>query len=109
MISWLSRLTFFFISLFSSVIAIAATESTTPSIGHFAADLMEPVGILGNFMRTASLMLGVMCLFSAFLRYMQHRVNRLASPLSGVITMIILAIFLLCLPFLHLLLDIDIF
>lgn len=80
-----------------------AESDSTPSIGEFAAQLIEPVGILGDFISTASLMMGIMCLFAAFLRFLQFRVNPYASPLSTVITLIILGIVLLCLPFLYLL------
>lgn len=92
------------ISFFYFGVVLADQEaSTTPSFGEFATQLSEPVGILGDFMSTGSIVLGIMSFFAAFLRYLQYRVNPLSSPLSTVVTLIILGILFICLPFLHLL------
>ncbi len=72
-----------------------------PSIGEFATQLMEPVSILYKFISTASIMLGILCIIAALLRYMQYRVNPLMSPLGSVIVLFILGPALLGLPFLH--------
>lgn len=81
-----------------------ATANLTPSptIGEFATSLMEPVSILNKFMNTACMMLGIMCLFSALLRYMQYRVNRVAMPLGSVMLMFVLGLLFLALPFVYL-------
>ncbi len=72
-------------------------------IGHFAGELVEPVTILSNFISTGSFIVGVMLLVSALMRYMQYRVNPLASPISTVIVLLVLGIMLVSLPFVYLL------
>lgn len=96
-------ITFSVCQLYVSAAMATMTIPRSPSIGEFAGSLMEPVTILSKFISTASMMLGIMCLFSAFLRYMQYRVNRVASPLSTVIVLSILGLLLLALPFVHVL------
>jgi hypothetical protein len=80
--------------------SIAANDQ---SIGKFATELMEPVGILSDFVSTTAFIIGFSCLFASFLRFMQYRVNPLASPISTVIVLFVLGIVLLCLPFTYLL------
>lgn len=75
--------------------------SADGSIGDLANDLMEPVSILSDFIGTGSLIIGITCLFGAFLRYMQYRVNPLMSPMSTVIVLLILGLLLVCVPFLY--------
>ena len=77
----------------------------TPSIGQFASELMEPVSVLNKFISTGSILVGVMCLFAAFFRYLQYRVNPLAQPIGSVIVLFILGLALLGLPFVHILFD----
>lgn len=76
----------------------------TEGIGHFAGELVEPVTILSNFISTGSFIVGIMLLVSALMRYMQYRVNPLASPLSTVIVLLVLGLMLVSLPFVYLLL-----
>jgi hypothetical protein len=78
-------------------------KQTTQSIGQFAGELIGPVTILSNFISNGSIIIGVMSLFAALMRYMQYRVNPLASPISTVIVLVILGILLICLPFTYLL------
>jgi hypothetical protein len=72
-------------------------------IGAIAGQLMEPVQILSNFVGNGSIIVGVSCLFAAFMRYMQHRVNPLAFPIGSVWVLLILGVVLVCLPFTYLL------
>ncbi len=73
------------------------------SIGQFANEMIEPVTILSGFISSGSFIVGVMLLISALMRYMQYRVNPLASPLGTVFILLILGIMLICLPFVYLL------
>jgi hypothetical protein len=41
---------------------------------------------------------GLTCLFASFLKYLQHRVNPIASPLSTVVMLFIMALVLILLP-----------
>jgi hypothetical protein len=71
------------------------------SLGEVANNLVEPINLLSGFIGTASLIVGICCLFGAFLRYMQYRVNPLVSPLGTVFVLLIMGIVLLCLPFIY--------
>jgi len=79
-----------------------AARSTQQGIGDYASQILHPVGILNNFIGSAAIIVGVGCLFAAFFRYMQHRVNPLAAPISTVILFLILGLLLLALPFIYL-------
>lgn len=68
------------------------------SLGSIAENLLEPVSILADFVNGASLIIGVCLLFASFFRYMRHRVNPLAAPISTVVVLLILGIVLLFLP-----------
>ena len=85
----------FFICFFPGVV-LAATGS---GIGDFATTLMLPTHILLNFVKTASMMIGLMCLFGAFILYMQRRINPMTGPWSTIILVFIIGIVLLCLPY----------
>jgi uncharacterized membrane protein len=70
-------------------------------IGAVAENLLIPVTVASSFLSGIAVILGVSCVFSAFLRYMQHRINPLAQPMSMVVTLAILGILLLLLPFIY--------
>jgi hypothetical protein len=88
--------------LFLSSTVIAETEKAE-SMGEFAQELMGPVTVLSSFIGNASIIIGVMAVFGALLRYMQYKANPLASPISTVFVLLILGILLICLPFTYLL------
>jgi hypothetical protein len=73
------------------------------SIGDAARELMEPVTVLSSFIASGSIIVGVLALVGALMRYLQYRTNPLASPLSMVIVLLILGLLLIGLPFTYLL------
>ena len=75
------------------------------SIGGFANSLVQPVQVVSSFLLGGAMTIGMTCLFAAFVRYMQYRVNPLANPISVVITLFILGFLLVLLPLLYKLLD----
>ena len=90
--------------------AVSATTATTATtapagFGQVADNVLEPIIIGVSFLSGISFVLGLTCLFSAFLRYMQHRVNPLAFPLSTIIVLTILGVFLVLLPWVYKLTD----
>jgi hypothetical protein len=97
---------FIFLAALLYAASVRADEKVA-SIGEFAAGLMEPVSILNKFMTTGSVVLGIVCIFSAFLRYMQHRVNPMAQPLGNVVFLFLLGGALIGLPFMHLIFDLN--
>lgn len=95
---WLRNIRNICILFCVSVSAYAADN--TLSMGEFAQQLMTPVGLLGSFISTASLFLGVVCLFSGFLKYLEHRKNPYAAPISSVAWLVVLGILFVGLPIL---------
>jgi hypothetical protein len=67
-------------------------------IGGIAGNLLEPVNILTDFVTSVSLIIGATFLFAAFIKYMQHRVNPMAIPISNVLFLLFFGVVLLCLP-----------
>ncbi len=55
--------------------------------------------IVADFVGTASLIIGGCSVFGAVLRYRQYRVNPLAHPISTVVTLFLIGLVLLVLPF----------
>jgi len=74
-----------------------------PPIGEVAGQLLEPAGVLSDFVGTAAWIIGFTCVFAAFFRYMQYRVNPVATPLSSVLFLLVIGIVLISLPFAYLL------
>lgn len=79
-----------------------ALQKKQQGIGDYASQIIHPVGILNNFIGSAAIIVGAACLFAAFFRYMQHRVNPVIAPISTVILFLVLGLLLLALPFLYL-------
>ncbi len=69
--------------------------------GQIAENLIIPVTVVSGFLAGAAIAVGLACIFGAFIRYMQYRVNPLAQPIGTVITLFILGILLLCLPLIY--------
>lgn len=69
------------------------------SAGAFAGDVLGPVLIVADFVGTASLIIGGSLLFGSLIRYRQYKVNPLAHPISTVVTLFLIGILLLILPF----------
>lgn len=80
------------------------TEEKTaalPGVGGVAANLIAPVDLVSRFLYGMSIVIGIMCLFAAFARYMQYRVNPLANPIGTVVTLFILGVLLIVLPLVY--------
>lgn len=76
-------------------------DTANYGIGQVASNLLVPVTVASSFLSGASIVIGVISLFSAFLRYMQHRINPLAQPISTVILLLLLGVILLLLPLVY--------
>lgn len=57
-------------------------------LGDVADTMVEPIDIAGHLLTDATLIAGLVCLVAGFFRYMQHRINPLAHPLSTVIALL---------------------
>jgi hypothetical protein len=76
-----------------------ANKRPLSGFGKVADNMMDPVILMTNFVGIVALTLGFGFYFGALIKYMQHRVNPLAVPISTVIILIIMATILVCLPF----------
>lgn len=76
-----------------------ALAATGGGIGDFANTLMSPTQILLGFVKVASTLIGLLCLFGSIVLYMQHRVNPMMSPWSSIILVFLIGIILLGLPY----------
>lgn len=91
------------IILFCILIPTYAFANHAVGIGDIAKNLIEPVNIVSDFIASASFIVGASCIFAGFLRFMQYRVNPMMAPISTVMTLFILGIVLILLPFIYLL------
>lgn len=74
---------------------------TAQGFGDIASNMLEPVGILSDFIGTASIIVGMCAIFAGFFRYMEYRKNPLVSPISTVILLIVIGVILVSLPFIY--------
>lgn len=84
---------------------LVLARSRAVGVGEVAGNLIAPVNLMSNFVGTASIVVGASCIFAAFLKYMQYRINPLASPIGTVILLFVLGIILVLLPFAYMLTD----
>ena len=76
-------------------------HNVADGIGGIAYNLIGPVEVVASFLSGMAIIIGLTCLFGAFVRYMQYRVNPLAHPISTVVTLLILGVLLLLLPLIY--------
>lgn len=95
------RLLLRLIGCFAGLIPSLVWAEKVEGIGEVAQELIGPATVLSNLVGSASIIIGVACIFGSFVRYMQHRVNPMVSPWSTIIFLFILGIVLLCLPFIY--------
>lgn len=84
------------------VISLAQKTSSNlqaAGIGGVAANLMEPVSLFGDFIDSACIIIGVSFIFTAVLKYVEHRRSPLMVPISTVVFLLIAGIVLVVLPF----------
>lgn len=97
---------FIIIYLLFSVSAVAIEEpskqSTTVamSLGRVAENLMEPVGLLADFVQTGCFIIGASFIFASLIKYFEHRRSPLMVHISTVVFLLIAGIVLVLLPFL---------
>lgn len=72
-------------------------------IGGVATNLMEPVGLMSDFIGSGCLLIGASFLFASLIKYIEHRRSPLMVPISTVVFLLIAGLILIGLPFLYLL------
>lgn len=86
------RSVLFFICFYPFTV-FAANQS-----GLMTDNLAQPADVVANFMWKASIILGATLLFAAYLKYMDYRINKNASPLRTVVILVILGALLTLVP-----------
>lgn len=85
------------------LISLATDDKTNTNpragIGLVAGNLMEPVGVLSDFVHSACFIIGGSFLFACIIKYFEHRRSPLMVPISTVVFLLIAGIILICLPF----------
>jgi len=97
--------TFIFILFISGVTMVYAKEA--PSLGTSAKSMLQSVNLFSDFINAACLLIGSCFMFATLIKYLEHRRSPLMVPISTVIFLFIAGIFLLLLPLLHYLQDLN--
>lgn len=81
---------------------VMSTVSTAYALedGRVSQNLMGMFGGIGSMFSGICLVIGIGLIFASFIQYRQHRLNKLLVPISKPIFLLILGIFLACIPFL---------
>ena len=74
-------------------------------VGAVANELMQPVGLMSDFVYSGSIVIGASFLFACLIKYIEHRRSPLMVPISTVIFLFVAGLALVLLPFLSLLSD----
>ena len=74
-------------------------------LGEVAQNMMEPVGLMSDFVYSACLVIGGSFLFASIVKYFEHRRSPLMVPISTVVFLLIAGLLLIAMPFLSLIGD----
>ncbi|MBP9726748.1 MAG: hypothetical protein KBD83_04710 [Gammaproteobacteria bacterium] len=85
-------LVFFMLSVTSAAYALEDGQVTANVLGIF--------GSIGSVFSGICIVVGIGLICASFIQYRQHRVNKLLVPISKPIFLLILGIFLACIPLL---------
>jgi hypothetical protein len=69
-------------------------------VGGMATDMMEPVGVMADFLHSACILIGGAFLFASIIKYIEHRRSPTMVPMSTVVFLVIAGAFLLAIPIL---------
>lgn len=86
-------------------VIVYALNNAPPGIGSVANNVMEPVGLMSDFVNTGCFVIGGSFLFASLIKYFEHRRTPLLVPISTVIFLIIAGLLLILMPLLSLILD----
>ena len=83
--------------LFLFPITVFAEKSA--GFGLVAQNMMEPVGLMNDFVNSACFVMGAAFIFSAIVKYIEHRRSPMMITISTVVFLFIAGILLILLPF----------
>ncbi len=84
--------------VFLAMIAVPAAYAMEN--GQVTTNVMGIFGSVGSIFSGVCVVVGIGLVFASFIQYRQHRVNKLLVPISKPIFLLILGIFLVCIPLL---------
>lgn len=82
---------------------VAVAREKSSGFGLVAKNMMEPVGIMNDFVNSACFVMGIAFLFAALIKYIEHRRSPMMIPISTVIFLAIAGILLVLMPFAYML------
>lgn len=93
-----------FIKIFIlSCLPIVAIAVPSSGLGLVAKNMLEPVGLMNDFVNSACFVMGIAFLFSALIKYIEHRRSPMMIPISTVVFLTIAGLLLLAMPFAYML------
>lgn len=100
----------FWMFFFASVISKAEESvKNTVSMGQFANnELKPPVEFLGDFITTGSLIVGAICFFWSFVKFLEYKKNPYTTTLGSVIAIVLPAIAFVSLSFLSFIIGVEV-
>lgn len=93
------------IALFIPALVMGKEADHSVGLANVAQNLMEPVGVVADFVQTGCLVIGGAFIFTSIIRYIEHRRSPLMTPISTVVFLFIAGILLILLPFLSYMVD----
>lgn len=83
----------------------ALSVADAVGLGEVAQNMMEPIGLISDFVYSACWVIGGSFLFASIIKYFEHKRSPLMVPISTVIFLLIAGLLLIALPFLSLISD----
>lgn len=84
--------------LFGFFFYVSLSQAAIPEQTHVASTLLDIFSGVGSAFSGICLVIGISLIFSSFIQYHQHRMNKLLVPISRPIVLLILGIVLCCVP-----------
>lgn len=91
-----------FICLMYLLPVLAAAEQPT-GWGGVAINMMNPVGVLSNFINSACMFVGGCFLFASIIKYFEHRRSPMMVTMGTVVFLFLAGLGLILLPFVYIL------
>lgn len=83
---------------FFALILLSNNSLASSDLGGVAHNIIEPMGVVGDFIHTACFVLGGAFIFTSIIKYFEYKKSPLMTPLSTVVFLIIAGIILIDIP-----------
>jgi len=75
--------------------------ASATGLGDVASSIAQPIDMAGHLLSDVALLVGLVCLVASLFRYVQHRNNPLAFPLSTVVAFFLMGAAFVCFPIVY--------